>query len=98
MTREAPSIDISTIPELARLADEVRTTGTPRRLRRGDEDVAILAPAPPKRRLRRGKTITQADIDASLAAIGSWQGLVDAEQLKRDLDAARSDSRLPVEL
>jgi len=98
MTSELSPIDISTIPELARLVDEVQRTNQPRRLRRDNTDVAILAPAHPTPSRRRGKAVTQADIAASLAAVGSWQGLVDPEQLKADLDAARGDTRPPVEL
>ena len=36
--------DISTIPELAHLAEEVRTIRKPRVLRRNNEDVAMLVP------------------------------------------------------
>jgi hypothetical protein len=97
MTREAPPIDISTMPELARLADEVARTGTPRVLKRGDEDIAILSPARPKRRLK-GKRVTQADIDAALSVVGSWKDLEAAETLKRELDEARSDSGPSVRL
>jgi hypothetical protein len=44
MVREPQPIDVSTIPELARLADEVERTGRPRVLRRGSRDVAVLVP------------------------------------------------------
>lgn len=85
------------MPDLARLAREVAETGTARLLREDGADVAVLSPARMPRR-RKGKTITQSDIEASLAAAGGWTGLGDPEQLKRDLDAARGDSRPPVEL
>jgi len=45
MVRELQPIDISTIPELAQLADEVERTQRSRRLRRGSRDVAVLVPA-----------------------------------------------------
>ncbi len=96
MTREATPIDISSMPEVACLAQEVATTGRPRLLRQDDKDLAILSPARPSPRRRPGKAVTQADIDAALAA--SWKELVDPEQLKRELDEARSDDRPPVEL
>ena len=85
------------MPDLARLAEEVARTRTPRVLRRGHEDIAVLSPARPTRR-SAGKRVTEEDIAASLAAAGSWKDLVDAERLKRDLDAARSDNSPPVEL
>lgn len=46
MARELRPIEIGTIPELVRLADEVERTGRPRRLRHGGRDVAMLVPAP----------------------------------------------------
>jgi len=46
MANELQPIDISTIPELAQLADEVARTRQPRRLRRGDTTVAVLMPPP----------------------------------------------------
>lgn len=97
MTREAIRIDVATCPDLVTLAEEVARTQTHRVITRGDEDLAVLSPAKPKRRLK-GKRITEADIAASLAAAGSWKGLVDTEKLKLDLDAARSDNSPPVRL
>lgn len=100
MTHETTIIDLldlSAMPDLARLAREVHRTRRSIVLRDKDEDVAVLSPAAPKRRMT-GTRITEADIAASLAAAGSWKGVVDTEQLKRDLDAARSDDRPPVEL
>ena len=97
MTREAARIEISTMPDLARLAEEVARTRTPRVLRRGDEDLAVLSPAKPKRR-RTWKRPSEEDIARSLAAAGSWKGIVDTERLKRELDEARSDNSPPVEL
>ena len=85
------------MPDLVRLAEEVARTGTPRVLRRGDEEVAVLSPAKARRRFKV-KRITEEDIAASLATAGSWKDLVDTEQLKRDLDAARSDDSPHVEL
>ena len=70
MTRELSPIDISTMPELARLVDEVRSTGASRRLRQGDEDVAILSPAPTPTRKRTGTPRTQAPPDAILNIVG----------------------------
>ena len=47
MTHELQPIDLTTNPELAQLADEVAHTQRPRRLRRGNTDVAVLMPATP---------------------------------------------------
>ena len=95
MTREVTHIDISTMPEISRLAKEVARDGRPRVLRADGTDLAVLSPVRSRSR-RKGKTVTEADIDAALAA--SWKGLVDPDRLKRELDQARSDDRPPVEL
>jgi hypothetical protein len=83
MRHETASIDISTMPDLARLADEVARTRTPRVLRRGNEDIAVLSPTRPKRR-PKSKRVTEEDIAASLAAAGAWQDWVDPEAFKRE--------------
>ncbi len=97
MTSELSPIDISAIPELARLAEEVRTTGKARRLRRDAEDVALLVPAPAARRPSRGR-ISAADRAAFLASAGGWQD-VDTDTLVQHIyeDRHRGD-RPPVEL
>ncbi len=45
MNTEFQPIDISTWPDLLRLAEEVRRSGTGRVLRCGEEDLALLMPA-----------------------------------------------------
>jgi hypothetical protein len=97
MAHEVVRIDVPPTPTLAQLAEEVARTRQPRVLRRGEEDLAVLSPTKPKRRLK-GKRPSEADIAASLAAVGSWKDIVDGERLKRELDAARSDTSPPVEL
>ncbi len=44
MASELSPIDISRVPELAHLVDEVATTGKRRRITRGGRDVAVLQP------------------------------------------------------
>ena len=62
--RDPQPIDVSIIPELARLADEVQRTRTPRLLRRNGRDIAVLmpvprhAPAPTRARPGRRQTTT----------------------------------------
>jgi hypothetical protein len=98
-TAAAATLDIAALPEVVRLVEEVRRTGAPLLLRRGDEDLAVLSPAPPARPTRRprGKRPTQAQIDAALATFGTWTDL-DAGKLLRELDEARGDATPPVEL
>ncbi len=99
MVREATSIDISTMPDLARLADEVARTRRPRVLHRNNKAVAVLMPARrTPRRGKKGKTLTQAQREAVLSTFGAWKGHIDAEQLKREIKEARSDHRPPVNL
>ncbi len=76
MASELSPIDISTIPELAQLAEEVRTTRQPRVLRRGNEDVAVLSPLSPapKQRRTRGRVLTEDDPLFDLIGIGHSGG------------------------
>ena len=96
MANELAPIDISSMPDLARLADEVRSTKKPRVLRRNNEDIALLVPATPATR-RRTKTVSPADDVAFLASAGSWKD-VDTDALLTDIYESRRSSRPPVDL
>jgi len=77
-------IDITTMPDLARVVEEVEATKKPRELRRENKIVAVIAPA--KRssaKQKRGKT--NADYEAFKSAAGGWKDLVDTEKLKQDI-------------
>jgi hypothetical protein len=99
MAKELTPIDISDTPDLLQLAEEVHRSGQPRLLRREDEDLAVLSPAPmpAKRRARKAKPYTKADDDAFLAAAGAWKDF-DLEEFLKNNEESRRVSRPPVEL
>ncbi|MHB8645147.1 MAG: hypothetical protein ACYDAR_05090 [Thermomicrobiales bacterium] len=78
MIRELEPMDISNVPELLHLAEEVRATRSPRVLRSHDEDLAVLQPIANGRRQRTRRVKTEADYEAFAAAAGSWKD-VDVE-------------------
>jgi antitoxin (DNA-binding transcriptional repressor) of toxin-antitoxin stability system len=85
MASELSPIDISRIPELAQLIDEVTATGKRRRIVRDGRDVAVLAPARASdaaraRRFRRVLAIAERNPDGDGDAF--------LEELERD-DAER---------
>lgn len=111
MVRAQDRIDVSSLPELARVADEVARSQRSHVLQRGTTAIAIIAPVRSRRKRERStivrgrvshrgaaRLMTAAQREAVLASVGGWKGLVDAEQLKRDLDAARGDDRPPITL
>lgn len=53
MVREAVRVDINTLPEIARLVEEVERSRTPRRLERNGQTIALLVPAGSGRRRER---------------------------------------------
>lgn len=90
------SIDISDMPEVAKLVEDLRKSDTPRVLRRGDEDVAILTPVTEPRDKHRKPSDEQ--IAVARSAAGSWKDF-DAEafieQVYRDRE---NGDRPPVKL
>ena len=97
MVRAAVTIDVDDLPELEDLAREVRASGTPRILRRGGEEIAIVRPLPPAARRRRATTEEAYENFRSTA--GGWAGLVDGDELIKQIYADREiPERPPVEL
>ena len=90
MAKAVKHIDVSNIPELLRIAEEVHATNEPRVLRRDNEDIALLAPLKPvsKPMIKRAKGT--AAYKAFRAAAGGWKD-VDTdrlvEEIYRDRDA-----------
>ena len=98
MAKGLKPIDVSGIPELLRIAEEVRATKESRVLRRNGEDLAIVLPLkPPARHApKRGKG--KAAYEAFRAAAGGWRD-VDTDQLISDIYRDREASdRPPVDL
>lgn len=94
MAREAVAFDLREIPDLARLVQEVRRTQTPIVLRDGDQDVAVLSPAPDRRR-RMKQRVSPEDITATLSVFGAWKDKIDPEALKRRVREDREDGEAP---
>jgi hypothetical protein len=96
MAARYETLDIDTMPELARIADEVAATGRPRSLRRGGREIAILQPV--DRANRRRRKPSEKDIEAFRASAGSWKD-VDTDKFLADIYASRDMApRPPVDL
>ena len=99
MTKQLTPIDIRSLPDLMRLAEEVKATKTPRVLKKADEAVAILMPVGTAAQPKKKRAKTKADYEAFKVAAGGWKGVVDTEKLKRDIYESRKIStRPPIEL
>ncbi len=71
MRKEVKTMEISHIPELVRIAEEVRTSGKPRVLRRNRKDLAILSPVKPARKTSsKVQPVTHEDALFRLVGIG----------------------------
>jgi hypothetical protein len=71
MAKEPKRIDISRMPELLHLAQEVRSTNEPRILQQESEDLAILSPVWPKKRAKAtAQPVTSDDALFRLIGIG----------------------------
>lgn len=98
MDRRIKRIDVSGVPELLRIAEEVRNTREPRLLRRDSEDLAVVMPVKRALGSRTRKVKTKADYEAFRSAAGGWKD-VDTDRLIADIYADRRISnRPPVEL
>jgi hypothetical protein len=94
MAQEQQAINVSHIPALRELVEEVARTRQPKRLR-VDESHAevVLTPVKP----RGGRTdLTPAEREELLrTTFGSWKGLVDPDRLKQELSELQRDETSP---
>lgn len=88
-------IDITNMPDLVRIAEEVEATNQPRVLKRDNTPIALLTPVK-KKQLPQAK---QQAIAETLALAGSWSDL-DFDEMLDTLDHIRHDSKStpPLEL
>ena len=94
MEKRLKGIDVSCVPELLGVAEEVRNTGEPRLLRKDGEDLAIVVPVKPASRRLARRPRTKADYEAFRSAAGGWKD-VDTDRLISDIYADRRVSNRP---
>jgi hypothetical protein len=71
MAKEPKRIDISQIPELLSMAQEVQSTNESRILQQDSEDLALLSPVQPKKRSQtKAQPVTSDDALFQLIGIG----------------------------
>ena len=100
MTKHLTLIDIRSLPDLLRLAEEVKVTQTPRILKKADETVAILMPVGTATKPKKKRAKTKAEtpnankkaLEATLALAGSWKDL-DWNEMEAELDRIRHHSK-----
>lgn len=88
------AIDISNMPELVRIAEEVDATKTPRELKRENKTVAVIMPVAIKDRTKKGRVKTKADYEAFKSAAGGWKD-IDTDKLIANIYASRRRSNRP---
>jgi hypothetical protein len=80
-------IDISQMPDLVDMVEEVKATNTPREFRRDNKPVAVLSPI-------LEHEAEWDNIKQSLAAIGSWSD-IDADKVITDIERWRAEGSRP---
>ncbi len=91
-------IDITNIPELVRIAEEVEATKKPRELRRDNKPVAVITPVAKESQSKKAHVKIKADYEAFFSTFGSWKD-VDTDRLLKNIYATRKRSnRPPIEL
>ncbi len=84
MSTHPTPIDISQMPDLVDLVEEVNATKTPRELRRGNKPVAVLTPI----------LEHEAEWEKIKATFGSWSDL-DADELIENIQRWREEGSRP---
>ncbi len=87
MSQPTP-LDITNIPELVRIAEEVEATKKPRVLKRDNTPIAMLTPVKKNQSAQaRSKAVKEA-----LALAGAWKDLP-SDRMEEELDRIRHSSK-----
>lgn len=93
----ADTIDVTGVPELKLLAEDVHDSKRSRILTADGERLAVLMPVdddgPVVYDDLPNRVITDEDRAATLSSFGGWAGLIDAEELKAEVREGRGSSR-----
>ncbi len=95
MTEHPKFIDVSDVPDILRLAEEVRRDGEPRVLRGAGEDLAIVVPLPAVANSRL-KAPSAEEYEAFRRAAGSWAD-IDTDTLVDEIYRARMEGTRPID-
>jgi hypothetical protein len=81
MAKELQPIDVTNIPDLLRLAKDVRETQIPRVLKQGDDEIAVVTPVARARiRSRRAKPIARSDSLFGIVGLAHSNGATDVSE------------------
>ncbi len=97
MATHTTPIDISTMPDLVQIVEEVAATKQPRELKRDNTIVAVLTPVETKRKHQKN----QQAIEETLALAGAWKDIPSddmEEQLHRIRHASKPTPPLELDL
>jgi|SRR6266851_8378241 hypothetical protein len=83
MTQHIPTIDATDPQALAHALEDVERTKTPRLIKRGDKEIAVLSPLKPKRTRKLGRPLTRSD---SLFTVIGQAPVADADQVVDNVD------------
>ncbi len=92
MPDEAMHDDVTAVQDFPTLAREIARTGKAQVFRDNGAALVVVSPAHPVKR-RAKRTPTPEAIEAALAAAGSWKGLVDPEEFKRQRRQLQIDDK-----
>jgi hypothetical protein len=81
-------IDITNMPDLVRIAEEVEATNKPRVLKRDNTPIAILTPVTKK----HSSKVKSKAVKEALALAGAWKDLP-SDQMEEELDRIRHRSK-----
>jgi hypothetical protein len=81
-------IDITNMPDLVRIAEEVEATNKPRLLKRDNTPIAMLTPVTKK----QSDQAKRKAVDEALALAGAW-GERDWNEVEAELDRIRHSSK-----
>ena len=96
--RSDEPVEVANLDDLRRVAREVDARREPLTIAIDGAGLVVVSPVTRRTKRRTREERATADDEAFLSAAGGWKGLIDGEEFKKQITAARGSHRPPVTL
>src|SRR5581483_5865934 len=98
MAEQPKTLDVSDVPDVLSLAEEVHRAGEPTILQCAGVDLAVIIPLPQPGKRQQRRALSKADYEAFRSAAGGWHDIDTDKLIENIYESRRLSIRPPIDL